>query len=195
MGFLSKLLDDFTGATAKKAAKQQAAGYDQASLALSDQANATNELLSPFAQAGGAAHNRLLALLGLDGGDGTAFEGTPGFQFSRDQGLQGVQNALGAAGLRGSGRALKESARFASGLAMQDRGNEINRLMGVANAGQNAATNQASFGESRSNALAGLKVGRGDVIGSGMVNAGNARIGTVNNLLDLAGRAVGFGMG
>lgn len=192
MGFFGDLLDDFTGATAKKAAKQQAAGYDQASQTLQTQADTTNALLEPFAQGGAAAHNRLLSLLGLEGGDGGTFEGSPGFDFAFQTGMKGVNNALGAGGLRGSGRAIKEATRYGQGLAMQDRGNEINRLMGLSGAGQNAATNQAQFGENRSNALAGFNIGRGDVLGSGMINAGNARVGTVNNLIDMVGSGIGF---
>ena len=44
-------------------------------------------------------------------------EETPGYQFTRDQGLQSVQNSAAARGLGVSGAALKGAATFATGLA------------------------------------------------------------------------------
>ena len=46
-------------------------------------------------------------------------EQTPGYQFTRDQGLQAVQNSAAARGLGVSGAALKGAATYATGLADQ----------------------------------------------------------------------------
>src|SRR3990167_1331723 len=46
-----------------------------------------------------------------------ALEQTPGYQFTRDQGLEAVNRSAAASGYRGSGNVLQELTKYASGLA------------------------------------------------------------------------------
>ena len=55
-----------------------------------------------------------------------SFSGTPGFQFALDQGMQGVQRSNSAG--RNSGNALAALAKYGTGLAQQDYGNQVDRL-------------------------------------------------------------------
>lgn len=57
-----------------------------------------------------------------------SFQGTPGFQFARDQGLEAATRKLNAGGMGGSGNALAELTRLGTGYAMQDYGNQVDRL-------------------------------------------------------------------
>lgn len=65
--------------------------------------------------------NRLKQLMSDPG----AFEGTPGFAFARAQGLKAVQSSNSAR--RGSGNVLAALTKYATGLAQQDYGNEVDR--------------------------------------------------------------------
>lgn len=66
-------------------------------------------------------------LKGLLGNPGS-FQGTPGFQFARDQGLEAANRQFAARGTGASGNALAELTRLGTGYAMQDYGNQVDRL-------------------------------------------------------------------
>ena len=55
-----------------------------------------------------------------------SFSGTPGYQFALDQGMQGVERSNSAS--RNSGNALAALAKYGTGLAQQDYGNQVDRL-------------------------------------------------------------------
>lgn len=69
-----------------------------------------------------AYENQLLQLLQNPG----SFSGSPGYQFALDQGLQGVNRSNSRQ--RGSGNALAALTKYATGLATQDYGNQVDRL-------------------------------------------------------------------
>lgn len=54
------------------------------------------------------------------------FEGTPGFKFALDTGLEAVGRSNSRN--RGSGNALAELTKYGTGLAQQDYGNQMDRL-------------------------------------------------------------------
>ncbi len=60
--------------------------------------------------------------------DPNSFSGTPGLQFALNSGLDGVNRQLAQRGLTGSGNQLAEIMKYGSGLAMQDYGNQVDRL-------------------------------------------------------------------
>ena len=60
-----------------------------------------------------------------------SFSGTPGFQFALDQGMEGVQRSNSAG--RNSGNALAALAKYGTGLAQQDYGNQVDRLGRLSN--------------------------------------------------------------
>ena len=188
MGFFDDILGISGARAAEEAAQQQAAGLQQGIQTQQQAQETVNRLLGPSVEAGGAARNRLLGLLGLPGGDDVRFEGTPGFEFQLQQGLRGVSSALGAAGLRGSGRTLKAAQRFGTGLAAQDRGNEINRLLGLTNLGQQATGQQVGATQGFASNIANLQAGVGQAQAGGTLGAQQARTAGINNLLAFGGR-------
>lgn len=56
-----------------------------------------------------------------------SFQGTPGFKFALDTGLDAVNRSNSAS--RGSGNALAALTKYGTGLAAQDYGNEFDRLL------------------------------------------------------------------
>ena len=83
---------------------------------------------------------------------------TPGYQFTRDQGIQGVLRSDIARGFGIGGAALKDIAQFSTGLADQYYGNRVAQAMGAnaQNFGQNLATNQFNQGSNLANFGANL---------------------------------------
>ena len=164
------------GAGAASAAQQ--AGY--ASQALANQ--------MPFIQTG-QQMNQQLANEILSGQLGQPFQMTqqqleqfPGYQFTLQQGLEGVQNAAAARGLGVSGAALKGAAQYATGLANQNyqnafqdywanQNNRYSMLAGLSTLGGNVATQAGTqqiqagqgIGQATAAGLSGL--------GSGLSNA------------------------
>lgn len=133
--------------------------------------------------------NQLLTLYGLGSNTGAAGYGSltkqftgadlasdPGYQFTRDQGMAGIQNTAAARGGLYSGATLKELTKFNSGLADQTFNTAYNR-------DQQSKNQQANF---LSN-LAGL----GSSIASGTQTAGQNYAANVGNLLTSSANAQG----
>ena len=91
-------------------------------------------------QAGGEAGDLLRQYLGGQSrlGDmfeaGKDFQTSPGYEFMRDQGEQGINRAASAGGRWGGTSAGKDLSRFNVGLAQQEYGNWFNRQSGLAGA-------------------------------------------------------------
>ena len=122
-------------------------------------------------------------------------EATPGYQFTLNQGLQGVQNSASAKGLGISGAALKGAAQYATGLAdntyqtqfnidQANKTNAFNKLMGLVGVGQSSANQTGAFGQqsaqnagnfstSGANAAAAGTIGGANALSSGFNNAGS----------------------
>jgi hypothetical protein len=150
-------------------------------------------------------------------------QATPGYQFTLNQGLKSVQNSAAARGLGTSGAALKGASTYATGLAdstyndvynralntynanyntaqgtfqtnYNSAANNVNRLTGVVNSGQNAAATNGSLGAaaassigntlmSGANAQASGTVGAANALSSALSSAGNSALtyGLLNN--------------
>jgi hypothetical protein len=128
----------------------------------------------------------------------TYLESLPGYQFTKQQGLQAVENSLNAKGLGGlSGSLGKGIARFVTGLADQTYGSQLDRMMGLVNVGQSAANQTGTFGQNATtaaggaltggaNAAAAGQVGVAGAIGSGLTGAANAAL--TSQLLGMYGK-------
>ena len=121
--------------------------------------------------------------------DQAALEKTPGYQFTRTQGLKGVKNAAAARGLGVSGAALKGAAAFTTGLADNtyqtqfnleniNRTNAYERLKGAVDTGENAAA------QTGVNAMK-----TASTISSNTIGAGNAQAAAYNTM-GAAGRGL-----
>lgn len=213
------------GTSLMGASKQAGAAEDAANLNKQMYLTTRGDL-SPFVGAGAATLPNLLSLAqaGPTGGGPDyvsmaaqnlpgmmtqqQLEATPGYQFTRDQGLKSVRSAAAARGLGVSGAALKGAAEYATGLAdktyasrfneAQQRftdfinlnagqqgnlTNQYNRLSGLATIGANAAAQTGTQGTSLANQAGRAEMAAGTASGSGLINAGNALSGGVQNYL------------
>lgn len=122
-------------------------------------------------------------------------ERLPGYQFTQEQGMRGVNNALTASGLSRSGAAVKAADRFNTGLAQQtyntqanyvtnldlaNRQNEYNRLMELVKGGQSAAAGTGA---------AGITTGQG--VANSLIQGGNAQAAGYNAMGGAAANALG----
>jgi len=79
---------------------------------------------------------------------------TPGYQFTLNQGQQGVQSGFSAQGLNNSGAATKGAANYATGLADQTYNEQLKNYLTQYNTG--LATQQQQFGQGLQGAVFGL---------------------------------------
>jgi hypothetical protein len=109
--------------------------------------------------------NKLREMLDSPG----SFQGTPGFQFARDQGLGAVSRQM--SGQRGSGNALAALTKYGTGVAMQDYGNQVDRLGRLAGQEQQyeLGQGQLSLGKDR--------LGLDRELGQGQLSLGQGRLG------------------
>lgn len=184
---------------ATSAASTQAGAANKASdnaLAMYDQ---TRTDLAPYRAYGTTAGDQLTNRLSdlTEGFNPTqaSLEATPGYQFTRSQGLSAVQNAAAAKGLGISGSALKGAADYATGLAdstlqtqfnidQANKTNSFSRLLALTNTGEGAAAQTGNFGvqstqnannfaTSGANATAAGTIGSANAIAGGVGNVGN----------------------
>lgn len=209
---------------AQSAANTQAAAADRASQVQLDMYNMTRGDLAPYRTQGGAATNALAKLLGLGpggnpltspllkGGDAykafqptiAQLEKTPGYQFTRNQGLKAVQNSAAARGLGISGAAQKGAAAFATGLAENtyqqnydryvndyltkfnadtaNQTNAFNRLLQVGQLGENAAAQTGSAGVATGQGIGQNITGAANAQGAAQVAGANAAAGAIGSI-------------
>jgi len=106
---------------------------------------------------------------------------TPGYQFTLQQGLQGVENGYTAMGLGRSGAALKGAANYAEGLASTTYNNVFNNMYNLASLGENAGAGAGSLGISGTSTAGQALVGAGNALAGGLNSAG--QYGTLYGLL------------
>jgi hypothetical protein len=92
----------------------------------------------------GTANNAILSLLGLNGstagGDAfNKFRDSSGYDFIKQQGLDGITAGSAAGGSLDSGATFKAKSKYASGLADQFLNSYLSQLTGVGNSGLGAA--------------------------------------------------------
>jgi hypothetical protein len=141
-------------------------------------------------------------------------QATPGFQFNLNQGLKAVQNSAASRGLGVSGAALKGAASYATGLAdstyqnqfnnaVTNQNNTYNRLLGVANLGENAGATTGALGTQTATNIGNNTIGAGNALAASSNAIGNTISGATspgslyltNALLKSAGGSGIFGSG
>lgn len=130
---------------------------------------------APWRDAGSAALKEQTNLLGLNGaGEQTnafsRFRTDPGYEFTRDQAIQGIDRSAAARGLLTSGATIKAIQDRASSLADQGYSNYFNRFGVVAGTGQTATNSTAQLG-----AQAAANEG------NALISGANARASGYNN--------------
>lgn len=100
---------------------------------------------------------------------------TPGYQFTRDQGMQAVENTLTARGLGGLSGALgKGLSRFVTGLADQTYQSQLDNYRTAAGMGQSAASQTGTFGQAATSGAASSLVGGANAQAAGITGAAQA---------------------
>lgn len=186
-----------TAVGSSKAASAQRDAANQANSRLESEYAQTRSDLMPFQTAGQAGLNDLTSRMGeLTSPFNMTqanLEATPGYQFNRSQGLKAVNNAMGARGLFNSGAVMKGASTFATGLAdstymdqfnmdQQNKQNAYNKLMGVAQLGENAAAQTGAYGTQIAGAVANNTIGAGNATAAGIMGVANG-IGSIGNSL------------
>lgn len=103
-----------------------------------------------------------------------SFQQSPGYQYQLDQGLKAVERRNAATGTLLGGNTLRELQETGQGLANQDYYNFINTLVGQANIGLNAATNQGSIISNIGSQMAGYQYAGGMANAQKYANLSNA---------------------
>lgn len=134
-----------------------------------------------------------------------AFEASPGYDFRLNEGMKAIERAAAARGLRLSGGALKDSARFGQGLASDEYGafygrtmNDYSRQYGEAMDDQNLLRSLAGMGQTATQQQIGAgnqfaagtsaNLNRmGNALAGGYTGQANAITGGINNLANIYG--------
>lgn len=125
--------------------------------------------------------------------DQATLEQTPGYEFTKTQGLKATQNAAAARGLGVSGAALKGAATFATGLADNtyktqfdianiNKTNAYNRLKGIIDVGENAAAKTGSTGAILAPTITGAQLSVGNAAATGYNTAAGGVSNFANNV-------------
>jgi hypothetical protein len=183
-----------------QAARAQKRAADQAANTQREMFERQVELQAPFREAGLTAQNRLMTLLGLEGGEANAadfgryardfgmsdFEADPGYGFRMSEGMKALERSAAARGGLLSGTTLKGVQRFGQDLASQEYQNAFNRYYTARNAQLNPLQGMLGQGQSSTNVLTGAAGEAGRGIGAAQMGAGAARasgyVGGVNAL-------------
>lgn len=222
MGFSAAVVGSaVVGAAASKSASdKQSSAAGKAADQSAEAAAQMRQDLSPFANAGQNALTPLMQAMGYnvdaDGNmiydpngqlhqqftfDAHNLANDPGYQFTMQQGLKGVQNQMANRGLGLSGAQLKGTLGYATGLADQTYGNAFNRQLGtfntnyqvnsnnmnnlqnLVNMGQNAAAQQGQASLTGANNAGNYLTQAGNAQASGIMGVGNAANQGVQNYM------------
>jgi hypothetical protein len=172
-----------------QAARAQKSAADRAARTQTEMFNRQVELQEPFREAGLTAQNRLMTLLGLEGGEAGAadfgryardfgmsdFEADPGYGFRMDEGMKALERSAAARGGLLSGTTLKGIQRFGQDLASNEYQNAFNRYYAARNAQLNPLQGILGQGQSSTNVLTGAAGEAGRGIGTAQMAGGAAR--------------------
>jgi hypothetical protein len=142
------------------------------------------ENLSPYLQSGaqGTAGAAALAAQGFHAPTAAEAEATPGYQFQLQQGLQGVEQQLGATGGGATGGALKALTQYGQGVASTYYQNAFNNALQGYNTNLNANLSLAQQGLSASGMADQAAQNFGNIYNSNTMGAaqyaGNVGVGT-----------------
>jgi len=208
MGFFDSLTDIFTGNSAKKAAAENKANLEAArtrgtdtltgakteSLAALD---AARGYYDPLAAKYGKASDLALDALGANGAGGneravSAFQASPGYDWSVDQALEGVNRKAAALGIAGSGNTLAALTDRASNLANQEYGSWLDRLQGYVSPEMAATGAQAGYTavkvpviSNTANSIVGLDQNTVKGVNDQNTQAANAALAGSKNIWDV----------
>lgn len=177
------------GATAYAGSQAAGATRDASNAAITEQQTALQQqatLSQPYRDVGSNAIGQYESLLGTGPNSNAqtiqqALEKTPGYQFTQQQGEQGILNAASAAG-GVSGNTLTALDRYNTGLADQTYQQALGNSLNAVELGQSAAAGQAANIGNAANNISSTLVNQGN-------NIANIDIGTAAGI----SKAIGSG--
>lgn len=155
-------------------------------LASGDAANATQRYIFdtlnaqqlPYRETGYnglAGMNRLMS-------DPSSITTDPGYEFQRQQGMQGIERGAAARGLGLSGAALKAASRFNTDYATTKFNDVYNRYASAAGLGQVANGQSNQVGMNYGNNVSQTQMGMGNALAANYLNQGNIYGNALNQL-------------
>lgn len=188
-----------------QAAKAQKSAANRAADTHMAMFNRQVELQEPFRQGGLTAQNRLLTLLGLEGGEAGApdygryardftmadYQADPGYGFRLDEGMKALERSAAARGGLLSGATLKGAQRFGQDLAANEyaaaynryqinRAAQLNPLQSLYGAGQTSANTLTTAAGQTGQGVAGAQMAGGQARASGYLGMANALTSALN---------------
>jgi len=181
-GGMQPLIDAYTQAAGLRSnAAQQAGqlgvqGLQQAGQQIGAGNVAGLQYSQPYIQAGEQALGGIGSLMGFGGADPqAALEQTPGYQFAREQGLEGISRQGAQMGKLYSGQTMKEMAKFGTGLASQTYQQQVGNLMNLLGRTGPFAQPQAGQEFAMGGQLGQLAAQRGQVAGEAGMSSAEAQ--------------------
>ena len=162
-GLLTAAGTAYAGSEASSATRDAAATASNATLTAQDRALAQTK---PYTDLGNASIKNYQALLDPKTAQST-LENLPGYQFTRDQGIEAAKRSSAASGLNLSGNQLAGVTGYASSLADTTYQTELSNLLAPVQIGEAAATGNAA-----------------NIMTAG-TNLGNIALGAGNNLANI----------
>lgn len=175
--------------SANKAAKAQKSAANRAADTQMAMLERQIELQEPFRQGGITAQNRLLTLLGLEGGEAGApdygryakdftladYQADPGYGFRLDEGMKALERSAAARGGLLSGATLRGTQRFGQDLASQEYQNAFNRYYSQRASQLNPLQSLMGSGQTSANTITGAMGQAGQGIAGAQMGAGAAQ--------------------
>lgn len=154
--------------------------------------------LAPYRDAGSRALGYYEDFLGVNGADAAAsarnmFQTSPGYDFAFDEGMRATEGSAAARGGLLSGGTLKALQARGQGLANQEYGSYLDRFLGLAGIGENAAAQTGNFTAGSAARQGGYLLDAGAAQAGGYLAAGEGINGAINNSLKLYGQGRGQG--
>jgi len=137
--------------------------------------------LGPWRDAG------LRGLAAFEGTLGPSFAASPGYEFSRNEGIRAIDQAASARGMLNSGARLRELMRYGTGVANQEYGQYQNRLAALAGLGQTATGQTAQLGAQTAANVGQAQMAGGQAAAQGQIGAANAWLQGANQGIGLYG--------
>lgn len=183
----SLLSSVISGKGAAKAAKQQAAAYQQGIDEQRREFDASQARFQPYSDFGSASMGSLSDLLGLNGNDKQgiaigALKSSPGFTSRYNTGVDTIlQNAAATGGLRG-GNVNNSLANFGSGLLGDVYNTQVGNLTNGVGIGSGTVTTLGNLGQQNVNSISQLLGQKGGAQAAGTMGVANSWANGINDL-------------
>jgi len=153
--------------------------------------------LKPWREAGGTALNQYAGLLGLPGYsavDPTEWlTSLPGYQFIRDQGMEGLRRYGAGTGLLSSGAAMKGATDYGQQLAQKYAWwPYFSALGGLQSQGQGAAGMTGNWAMQTGQGIAGTQMAAGNALAQGALMDAYSNQGGFSDILGFLGLGAGL---